>query len=189
MVRHFRNVSTIRIGHWLKWNTTTFYLTFANGQYWRWKLSANSYTLSPSNRAFIMNDLWHYLFQKTDCAIRRKVGHRVIISVKKVSAIDHSKNPLKEIVKNLFDAKLVPLSSILTWSSSAIFHLVCSQCSMFSVYLNCVSRFFEWIRISNKEFVSKTRDYEWYSALVGHERLQLKLTSLNWRKWWLKIVI
>ena len=27
-----------------------------------------------------MNDLGHYLFQKTDCAIRRKVGHGVIVS-------------------------------------------------------------------------------------------------------------
>ena len=44
--------------------------------------------------------------------------------------------------------------SILTWSSSAIFHSVCLQCSMLSVYLKCVSRFFQWIRISNKEFVS-----------------------------------
>ena len=26
------------------------------------------------------NLLWHYLFQKTDCAISRKVGHRVIVS-------------------------------------------------------------------------------------------------------------
>ena len=26
------------------------------------------------------NLLWHYLFQKTNCAIRRKVGHRVIVS-------------------------------------------------------------------------------------------------------------
>ena len=37
-------------------------------------------SLRPSNREFIMNDLWHYLFQKTDCAIRRDVGHRVIVS-------------------------------------------------------------------------------------------------------------
>ena len=34
----------------------------------------------PSNRDFVMNDLGHYLFQKTDCTIRRKVGHRVIMS-------------------------------------------------------------------------------------------------------------
>ena len=34
--------------------------------------------------------------------------------VKKVPGIDHSKSPLKEILKNLFDAKLAPLSSILT---------------------------------------------------------------------------
>ena len=26
------------------------------------------------------NLLWHHLFQKTDCAIRRMVGHRVIVS-------------------------------------------------------------------------------------------------------------
>ena len=45
------------------------------------------------------------------------------------------------------------MSSILTWSSSAICHLVCLQCSMLSVYLKCVSRFFQWIRITNKEFV------------------------------------
>ena len=35
-----------------------------------------------------------------------------ILSVKKVPEIDHSKSPIKEIVKNLFDAKLTPLSSI-----------------------------------------------------------------------------
>ena len=78
----------------------------------------------------------------------------VLNSVKKVLGIDHLKSPLKEIVKNLFEAKLTPLSSILTWSSNAICHLVCSQCSMLSVYLKCVSRFFQWIRISNTEFVS-----------------------------------
>ena len=66
----------------------------------------------------------------------------------------YSKRPLKEIVKNLFDAKLAPLSSILTWSSSTIFYLVFSQCSMLSVYLKCVSRFFQWIGISNKGFFS-----------------------------------
>ena len=38
------------------------------------------YTLRPSNREFVMNDLWHYLFQKTDCAIKREVGHRVVVS-------------------------------------------------------------------------------------------------------------
>ena len=76
--------------------------------------------------------------------------------VKKVPRIDHSKCPLKEIVKNLFNAKLTPLSYILTSSSSAICHLVWSQCSMLSVYLKCVSRFFQWIRISNKEFVSNS---------------------------------
>ena len=37
-----------------------------------------------------------------------------IHSVKKVPGIDHSKSPLKEIVKNLFDPKLKPLSSIIT---------------------------------------------------------------------------
>ena len=37
-------------------------------------------TYSPSNRKFVMNDLGHYLFQKTDYAIRRKVGLRVIVS-------------------------------------------------------------------------------------------------------------
>ena len=75
-------------------------------------------------------------------------------SVKKIPGIDHSKSPLKDIVKNIFDAKLAPLFTILTSSSSAICHLACWQCSMFSVYLKCVSRFFQWIRISNKEFVS-----------------------------------
>ena len=35
---------------------------------------------SPSNREFVMNDLGHYLFQKTDCVIKRKIGHRVIVS-------------------------------------------------------------------------------------------------------------
>ena len=69
---------------------------------------------------------------------------------KRVPGIDHSKSPLKKIIKNLFDAKLEPLSSILTWSSSAICHLVCSQCSMLSVYLKCVSRFFQRIKILNK---------------------------------------
>ena len=112
-------------------------------------------------------------------------------SVKKVPGIDHSKSPLKEIVKNLFDAKLAPLSSILAWISSATCHLVCSQCSMLSVYLKCVSQFFQWIKISKKRIclkffiangilcpesvkmlqkaygestLSKTRSYEWYSA-------------------------
>ena len=47
-------------------------------------------------------------------------------AVKKVPGIDHSKSPIKEIVKNIFDAKLAPLSSIVTWSSSAICHLVSS---------------------------------------------------------------
>ena len=42
--------------------------------------------------------------------------YTIIHSVKEVSGIDHSKSPLKKIVKNLFDAKLAPLSSILTWS-------------------------------------------------------------------------
>ena len=27
-----------------------------------------------------MNDLGHHLFQKTDCAIKRMVGHRVSVS-------------------------------------------------------------------------------------------------------------
>ena len=115
-----------------------------------------------------------------------------IHSVKKVPIVDHSKSLLKEIVKNLFDAKLVPLSSILTWSSSAICHLVCWQCLMLSVYLKCVSRFFQWIyknieqriclkfcivngisctesltmlqKAYDKSNLSKTRAYEWYSA-------------------------
>ena len=43
----------------------------------------------------------------------------IINSVKKVPGIDHSKAPLKEIVKNLFDAKLTPLSSILKSCRSA----------------------------------------------------------------------
>ena len=77
-----------------------------------------------------------------------------IHSVKKVPGIDHSKSPLKKIGTIFFDAKLAPLSYILTRSSSAICHLVCSLCSMLSVYLKCVSRFFQWIRISNKDFVS-----------------------------------
>ena len=51
-------------------------------------------------------------------------------------------------------AKLASLSSILTWSSSAICYLLCSQCSTLSVYLKYVSQFFKWIKISNKEFVS-----------------------------------
>ena len=53
----------------------------------------------------------------------------VIHSVKKVLGIDHSKIPLKEIVKYHFDAKSAPLSSILTWSQSAICHLVHSRSS------------------------------------------------------------
>ena len=57
--------------------------------------------------------------------------------MKKVPGIVHSKSPLKEIVKNLLDTKLVPLSSILKWSSSAICYLVCSQCWMLSVYRKC----------------------------------------------------
>ena len=77
-----------------------------------------------------------------------------MLCVKKVPGSDHLKNPLKETVGNLFDANLAPVSCILTWSSSAIYHLFCSQCSMSSVYLKCVSRFFQWIIISNKQFVS-----------------------------------
>ena len=150
------------------------------------------------------------------------------VKVKKVPGIDHSKSLLKEIVKKIFDYKLAPLSSILTWSSSAICHLVCLQCSMLSVYLRCVLRFFQCIRISNKKSVSNfalqmefrvwnrwkccrrltvNRLYQKHVhmsgtvhskavemwkiclALVVHQRLQLKLTSLTWRKWWLKIVI
>ena len=38
----------------------------------------------------------------------------LVHSIKKVPGIDHSKSLLKKIVKNLFDAKLAPLSSILT---------------------------------------------------------------------------
>ena len=41
---------------------------------------AHGITIRPSNREFVMNDLWHYLFQKTDYATRREVGHRVIVS-------------------------------------------------------------------------------------------------------------
>ena len=57
-----------------------------------------------------------------------------IHSVNKLPGIDHSKSPLKKIVKNLFDI-----------------NLVCSQCST-SVYLKCVSRLFQWIRISTKNW-------------------------------------
>ena len=143
-------------------------------------------------------------------------------SVKKVPGFDHSKIPLKEIVQNISDAKLAPLSSILTCSSSAICHLDCSQCSMLSVYLKCVSRFFQWMSIEQRirlkfcikngmscveslkilqkaygeSTLLKTCAYEWYSAFksgrnvwwkislafIGHQRLQLKLTSLKWRK-------
>ena len=39
-----------------------------------------AFVFSPSNREFVMDDLGDYLFQKTDCAIRRKVGLRVIVS-------------------------------------------------------------------------------------------------------------
>ena len=98
-----------------------------------------------------------------------------------------------------------------------------------SVYFMCVSRFFQWIKMSNKEFISnfavqmeiRLRNHwkcyrrlivnwhyqkhvhmsgtvyskavkMWWKiclALAGHKRLQLKLTSLKWRKWWLKIAI
>ena len=64
--------------------------------------------------------------------------HKYMHSVKKVPGIDHSKSSLKQIVKILFDARLAPLSSILTWRSSAIRQFVCLQCSMLSVYLKCV---------------------------------------------------
>ena len=62
-------------------------------------------------------------------------------SVKKVPGNDHSKSPHKEIVKNLFDAKLAPLSSILTWSSSAICHLVCSVFDVVSLSKVCFAIF------------------------------------------------
>ena len=119
-----------------------------------------------------------------------------IYSVKKVPGIGHSIRPLKKIVENLFDAKLALLSFILTCSSSATCHLVFSQCWMLSVYLKCLSRFFQWIRISNKEFVSnfalqmifRVRNrWKCYRRLTVN-RLYQK-TSLNWMKWWLKIVI
>ena len=58
-----------------------------------------------------------------------------IHSVKKVPRIDHSKSALKEIAKNLFDAKLAPLSSIPTWSSSAarsvIYFVHSARCCQF----------------------------------------------------------
>ena len=166
---------------------------------------------------------------KLYCLFKKYVNFLDIHSVKKVPGIDHSESPLEEIVKNLLDAKLAPLSSVLMWSLSAFCNLVHLQCSMLSVVLKCVSRFFQWIRISNKEFVSNfalqkefrmwnrwkcyrrltvNRLYQkhahmsgtlhwkavkmWWKiclALVGHQRLQLKLTSLKWRKWWLKTVI
>ena len=83
-----------------------------------------------------------------------KSTFEIIHFVKKIPGTDHSKTLVKEIGKNLFDAELAPLPSILTWSSSAICDLVCSQCSILSVYLKFISRFFQYIRISNKEFVS-----------------------------------
>ena len=55
-------------------------------------------------------------------------------SLKKVPEIDHSKSSLKEIFKNLSAAKLAPLSSILIRSSSRIWHLICSKCSILLVY-------------------------------------------------------
>ena len=130
------------------------------------------------------------------CVIRRERVSSYIHSVKKVLGIDYSKSQLKEIVKNLFNANLAPLSSVLTWSSSAICHLVCSQCSMLSVYLKCVSRFFQWIRILKKEFISnfafqmdfRVRDgWKCYRKLTVN-RLYQK-SSLKWRKWRLKIII
>ena len=88
------------------------------------------------------------------CSFSQDLKKFNVHSFKKVPGNDHLKSPFKEIVKNLFDLKLAPLPSILTWSSSAICHLVCSQCSMLSVYLKCVLRFFQWIWISNNEFAS-----------------------------------
>ena len=169
--------------------------------------------------------IWNILMYFDICKGTSGYFYLSINTVEKVPGIDRSKSPLKEIVKNLFKAKLAPLSSILQWSSSAICHSVCSQCSMLSVYLKCVSRFFQWIRISNKEFVSNfalqmefrvrkrwkcyrrltvNQLYQkqvhlsgtvhskavemWWKiclALVGHQRLQFKLTSLKWRKCWL----
>ena len=121
----------------------------------------------------------------------------IIHSVKKVPGIDYSKSLLKEIVKNLFDAKLGPLFSILTWSSSAICNLVCSQRSILPVYLKCVSRFYQYYIIISIFFlyqyyiiyqkhvhmsgtVHSNAVEMWWKiclALVGHQRLQLKLTS------------
>ena len=67
--------------------------------------------------ANLANEIWKW------CE-RRDLDH--IHFVKKAPRIDYSKSPLEEIVKIFFDAKLAPLSSILTWRSSAICHLVCS---------------------------------------------------------------
>ena len=110
---------------------------------------------------------------------------------------------------------------------SVIKSVHCARCCQFISSVFC--DFFQWIRMSNKEFVSnfalqmefhvqncwkcyrrltvhrlyqkhvhmsgtvhsKTVEMWWKICLglVSHQRLQLKLTLLNWRKWWLKIVI
>ena len=46
------------------------------------------------------NLLWHYLFQKTDCAIRREVGHRVIESC------FGQRNMIYKFVINIYDQKI-----------------------------------------------------------------------------------
>ena len=76
-----------------------------------------------------------------------------IHSVKKVLGIDHSKPRLKRLSKTFLT--LSWHHCLLYWRGvRARSDLVCSQCSMLSVHLKCVSGFSKWIRISNKEFVS-----------------------------------
>ena len=61
--------------------------------------------VSPGNKELVMNDLGHYLFQKTDCAIRRKVGHRIIVSC------FGQPNMIYEFFINIQDQKIQLMSS------------------------------------------------------------------------------
>ena len=60
------------------------------------------------------------LFRKLHYILYTILHYIQIHSVQKVPRIDHSKRLFKEIIKNVFDAKLAPLISILRWSSGAI---------------------------------------------------------------------
>ena len=142
----------------------------------------------------------------------REWGHRVarwgLHSDKKVPEIDHSKSPLREIVKNLSDAKFERdlsfslLTELNVFSSSQVCSAILPMdknieqwiCAEFCIAneISCEKS----LKILQKAYggsaLSKTRAYEWsvYSkavemwrkirlALVGHQGLQLKLKSLN----------